>query len=330
MFGAVFLIAVLAGSACTFERPDEAPRSDGSQPPSEANPLGVAPEDVDIAYTCIPDFERSAGDICVAAADGEEEFRLTDGPEDEIDPSWSPDGRRIVYRVNTEGGSDLYILDLTTGERRNLTGEELSGNLSPAWAPQGDRIAYAAFRPGDVTTGIYVIDADGGEPTRLTPDDVWGEYPAWSPDGSQIVFSRNMTGFSSADFDVWVMNADGTGMKALTTRPGSDGEPAWSPDGSTIAFDRERVPGGCESGRLCAYDIWVMAADGTNPRQLTRGGKQEVSMFPDWSPEGERLLFFYQDDARPMSSRGVYTIQPDGSDPNRLGFGGGDWPDWKP
>ena len=85
------------------------------------------------------------------------------------------------------------------------------------------------------------MNADGSGARRLTFNETWDNRPAWSPDGSRIIFMR-FTGRADVPevrhWDIWVMNADGSGQRALTGTTDWDHDPAWSPDGRTIAFSR--------------------------------------------------------------------------------------------
>lgn len=123
------------------------------------------------------------------------------------------------------------------------------------------------------------MDADGSNMVKLTDDTEKLNSPAWSPDGSKIIFGgpvdkgdiwvTNADGSKIAFVsqrnesknNFFVMNADGSNMINLTNKPGDYWEPAWSPDGSKIAF----VSAGAEE----KFDIWIMDADGSNQINLT-------------------------------------------------------------
>jgi hypothetical protein len=147
---------------------------------------------------------------------------------------------------------------------------------------------------------VSVMDADGLEPPTALTSGAPNGHPAWSPDGSRIVF----TSLRDGDREIYVMNADGTGQTNLTNSPGSDDNfAAWSPDGSTIAFFSER------DGNP---EIYVMAADGSNPLRLTRSPADDVD--PSWSPDGREIVFTSGSGA----DTDLYVMQADGSGIRRL------------
>ena len=131
--------------------------------------------------------------------------------------------------------------------------------------------------------------------------------PAWSPDGTQIVFSSTRLGGR----EVWVMDADGSDPVRLTSTVGINGDPVWF--GTQIAF---------ESSRTGAFEIFLMNDDGTNQVALTSGGTNSVD--PHWSPDGTMLTFERSND--------IFTMDADGSNVvNRTNSAAGDHnPSWGP
>ena len=99
----------------------------------------------------------------------------------------------------------------------------------------GNALSFSSYR--DENAEIYVMDADGNNPQRLTdsPADDW--FPSWSPDGERIVFSSERDG----NFEIYLMDADGENPRRLTNHPDRDFWPSWSPDGKRIAFASNRV-----------------------------------------------------------------------------------------
>ncbi len=165
--------------------------------------------------------------------------------------SWSPDGTRIAYA----GRDDISVVDVATGARRVLLAMEDAWR--PAWSPDGSRIAFLT------DNDLYVVAATGGKARRLGTD-VESETPVWSPDGSRLAFTLRTYPRPSA-----VVVAAATGRITARIAPlagGGAAAPAWSPEGSRLSFLRARVPG--DSADVDG-DVWVAAADGSRPRQVT-------------------------------------------------------------
>jgi len=169
------------------------------------------------------------------------------------------------------------------------------------------QLAFVSNRYANYSYQIYVMNADGSSPVRLTTSYPCASIqPAWSPDGSRIVF---ITGCSGVD--IWVMNADGSGLANLTNSPAGYGNPTWSPDGTRIASD----------------GITIMNADGTGVQVLPYG------IEPDWSPDGTRIVFerFVYPDLG-SANHEIYVMNADGTGVTQLTFTSVDdySPAWSP
>src|SRR4029450_1774628 len=104
---------------------------------------------------------------------------------------------------------------------------------APAWSPTEDLIAFQSDRSGNGNMDIYVMPADGGQARRRTSNSVDEGSPAWSPDGTQIVWGRETGG----DWEIWKMPSDGGRADQLTFTPGAgDKAPSWAPS-DLIAFE---------------------------------------------------------------------------------------------
>ncbi len=240
-------------------------------------------------------------EIYVANADGSGQRNLTRYPARDVLPAWSPDGRKIAFVRHGDGngnGNDAVYVMNAYGRGQKMLARR--GN-SPAWSPDGRKIAFTCC-----ARGIFVMNADGSEPERLTRRrKSAGRYAslAWSPDGRKLAFlgERDCGDFC---FDLYVMNADGSGERSLTqrllggVRPviGVVSDPGWSPDGRKIAF-------------VSHGDVFVANAnaEGSGLRRLTRNPASDSA--PAWSPDGRKIAFVSDRDG----TYDVYVMNADGS-----------------
>jgi TolB protein len=153
-------------------------------------------------------------------------------------PSWSPDGKHVVFRRATGTKRNLYELDVATGAVRKLeTGSDF--DTFPTWSRRGDWIAFTSKRDGDYE--IYRIRPDGTDLKRLTQSPGNDAHPSFSPDGEWIAFATARQGFKdeavqlllSATFqpygEIAVMHADGSDVRVLTDNSTEEGAPSWIP-----------------------------------------------------------------------------------------------------
>ena len=115
-------------------------------------------------------------EIYVMDADGGNPRNLTNNRRHDRDPSWSPDGKRIVYTSSRDRNAEIYVMDADGGNRRNLT-KSPKGDSEPSWSPDGKWIAFVSNRDGN--DEIYVMDADGKNQRNLTNNPHADTDPAW-------------------------------------------------------------------------------------------------------------------------------------------------------
>ena len=241
------------------------------------------------------------------------------------------------------------------------TGVRTTASPAPSAPPAaaGGRIAFVSTRDGNGE--IYVMNADGSNPQRLTHNARWDGSPAWSPDGTQIAYYTHLTEQAWA---IMVMNADGSNPRQLTEGNTCGCAPFWSPDGSQIVFTVDLTPTPtCEtrSGEIAMInadgsgyhlltendandlyspwspdgahilfhsdrdgdeELYMMDADGGNVQQVTDNTFKDV--MPAWSPDSRRIVFVSNRDGDDE----IYVMNADGRDPIRITDHGG--PDWFP
>ncbi|HET6975752.1 MAG TPA: Calx-beta domain-containing protein [Pyrinomonadaceae bacterium] len=249
--------------------------------------------------------------ITVINEDGTGQTILTDGNDDR-DPSWSPDGSQIVFSGSRFGGVNIIRMNADGTGQVPLT-NTLSpvSNMQPAWSPDGTKIVFTSSRAGAGRNEIWVMNADGTNPVRLTVNvqlgaDLNGPFygldlgPTWSPDGTKIAFSSRRNG--SANPEIYVMNADGSNQTRLTNNSFEDDDPTWTRSGDRITFNSSR------NGKT---SIFVINPDGSNEQKITDGFQ------PDWAPDGHRLAFTDRD---PLfdSTLAIYLADEQGANRVRL------------
>ncbi|HEV8564004.1 MAG TPA: hypothetical protein VGR41_03765 [Actinomycetota bacterium] len=192
---------------------------------------------------------------------------------------------------------------------------------SPAGVENG-RLTFMIGELGGSMEGIGIgsVEPDGSGLFTLAEgvrDFVTG---GWSPDGRQIVFSKEGTEPGTAD--VWIMEADGTNAHALSSGPSWDGWAQWSPAGDQIAFVRTAAPGGKSS----PSGLYVMKPDGSDLHLVVGGVDWPSVLFFSWSPQGDRLAFTSYGSAQ----EGIFTIDADGTHPRLVFEGSGGTVLWSP
>lgn len=220
--------------------------------------------------------------------------------------SVTADAARIaVLTQDAIEGDQIFSAGLTqsgeiTGPGKTLFGSRYLSLPTLAWAPDGKSILLAQG-VGD-SPRLFRLASDGSSQPELVAG-IGEDIANISIAGDRLVY-----GVSHADTDLWKMEITGGKIGpehrfAVSSR--AESAPRFSPDGSRIAFNSDRAG---------ARDIWIVKADGTEPRQITRnfnagGGR------PHWSPDGTSILF----GAAPVTSRGVYRVRVDGGVPEQIG-----------
>ena len=269
-----------------------------------------------------------------------------------VTPAWASfpgQNGRIVFDSNRHGGpQELYSMNPDATDIRRLTWNTVA-DRSGRFSPDGSRIVFARTVAGN-DHDIWIMNSDGSGERRLTSGPARDELPVFSGDGEQIVFQR-VVAPQVCPCELWIVGVDGEGEEALDTGPGNaanpdvsksgklafvgdrdgtrsiyvgdlrggpvrrvtdgpaafgDFRPRWSPRGNDLVFMRN------DGGNLESLDIYSVHASGTGLRRLTNSSR--VEEHPQWSPDGERVIFSVLDTGPPFAGR-LHTIDAgDGSD----------------
>ena len=195
---------------------------------NEAHEAAVSPDGKWIAFSA---GGRAAGepgsDIYISDRMGEKTFRITDASGSDRNPSWSPDGKQILYDSDRNGDDYLVDQDITcilNNEPCSLEPNFLVEGRNPDWSPDGEGIVYE--RLANHTLTVYAI-VEAKAPIALTPPEMECWAPRWSPDGDKIAISCWM------DNSIYIVNKDGSEFTSL----GIQGiRPEWSIDGEKLYF----------------------------------------------------------------------------------------------
>ena len=249
-------------------------------------------------------------------ANGANQRKVTDlSPGLPTSWSWSADGERILMIFSTGGQaepkpgggvderyySDIFSMDVKTGEMKRLTDSKNVAKSTPLGSPDGRTIAYSTAEHDPATWsissyGIFALNVDGSGQTKLIESPTSIRSFQWSPDSKKIVYDSydDRKGTSSAD--IYVLDVQsGTSINLTNSPDAADLDPSWSPDGKKISFS---------SGvALRAHHLRVMDADGSNPMDLADLADYSHP-FASWSADAKSIVF--------TRDQTIYSIGADG------------------
>ena len=255
-----------------------------------------------------------------------------------------PTSNSIAYSSIESGNVEIYQKD-AEGKLTTKSTNEKGGYL--AWSPNGKRFAFYYKYDEKKTWSIHIMNSDGTNRKRLTHEkNKWDNSPAWSPDGTKIVFSR---AYKDVDKnwlkELWIMNSDGSQQSQIKSLNG--GGPYFTQDGRIVFHSElngekskisiadidgnniihltdneaeEQHPEVSPDGKKIAFmsdrdgnhEIYVMNIDGSNQKRLTNNDVDD--WYPSWSPDGSQLIFSSLRDGE----KSIYVMNKDGSSVRKI------------
>lgn len=235
---------------------------------------GARPEELTLTFAAEWDGDL---EIYSIQADGSGLIQLTSNSSDELDPAWSPDGKRLAYVELRNTEEQLFVVDANGQQGRLLVPETLGPIVYPSWSPAGDKIAFRNLQD------LYVVDVETGEAFNLTQNT--GPFPlelSISADGSMLAFNAQSDVDPTINNKLFVINADGTGLREFTLSGArSVRDPMWRPTESLILFQG--------SGPIEGFELYLASLDG-NIEKL-RGQATLGAFSPAWSPDGSMIAY---------------------------------------
>lgn len=241
---------------------------------------------------------RGRKDVFTVDCDGENLAQVSSGRRLSFLPAWGPGG--VYFSSQTPEG---FLALFRQGQREPILRAD---GLVMGASFGGGRMAVVLTRDGN--SEIYIGSSDGSNLRRVTNDPGADVSPVWSPDGSKIAFVSDRAGGPQ----IYVMDASGGGQRRVSFTGSYNTSPSWSPDGEVIAYTG-RVGG--------STDIYTVRVSGGATRRLTEN--QGSNSDPTFSPDGRLIAF--------NSSRGgIFLMNQDGLNQQRILGGGGETLRWEP
>jgi Tol biopolymer transport system component len=259
-----------------------------------------------IVYSFTPYGTGTARGLFLLSSDGTTGRRLIQSDDEQSYPSWSPDGRSLLFFHQGAEGKGASVANADGTNVRRVPGVR----FIPRWSPDGAWIVSLAIDPDPAgTVGIDAVHPDGSGRRRLAPGltgiTTIRTAPSWSV-GGLIAFTRD-NGLGNRSESIWTVNQDGSGLMQVTTG-GRDLMPIWSPSGTMLAFTQSD-PG------FSFFQVAVVNADGSSRQVLTTVSGKVMDFAEGWSPDGRWVLFHredYPDDC------GYYKVALSGGEPIRV------------
>lgn len=231
-------------------------------------------------------------DIYLKKVNGQAVTLLASDPASDVQPCFSPDGKRVAFSSSRSGNWDLWMVSLDGGPVRQITHSPMH-EVHPSFSPDGKRLVYCVFNPRGEQWEMWVLQVDQPASAKMIGT---GLFPRWSPVGESIVYQRARER-GGRWFSIWRIDLEAGEPKFPVELAASSDmaliQPTWSPDGQWIAYGTALLSQGSDmpdgiATVMSRGDVWVMRADGASPMQLTDGAGTHFS--PAFGADG-RVFF---------------------------------------
>ena len=254
-------------------------------PAGEARALGHRVADAIVTYytrepglfsSKMVSIRRGANtwELLLLDADGKNPRVLLSEKNILLAPSWRPDGAEILVTSYRGGRPELWSYRLADRAFRRVV--NVANAMGGVYSPDGKHIAFTATDAGN--SDVWLVNADGSNPRKLTREPALDLSPSWSPDGKRLVFVSDRAGTPQ----LYLMPAEGGAPRRLTFQGNYNQTPVWSPRGDLIAFtgrDERKV-----------FDVFVVAVDTGRISRVTQD-QGRTNEEPSWAPNGRLLVF---------------------------------------
>jgi TolB protein len=223
-----------------------------------------------------------------------------------LDPSFSPDGKRMVLISMVDGKEQLFIMNVDGSDGVQLTNQPFD-HEDPAWSPTDDKIAFVSMEnEGRV---IHVMNIDGSHDEALTPAAQKTIHPFWSPDGQAIIYCTDddLKPPAKNSSTIYAVDVKSRAITELISG-GVNTYGAWSPDRRHIAF--RKIVGALNVPEMNS-EVFLANGDGSNLKNLTND--PAFDGWPAWSPDGRQIAFGSNRKADVKNYR-IWVMKADGSD----------------
>lgn len=289
-----------------------------------ATPLAAQDADLPrhrLVFSHHSDPARTDYDVWTVCPDGTQFASVVVEPGHQIQAAVSPDGATIAYVSRPDSTRDIFTRGFWRGEPTNLT-DHPADDSGPAWSPDGTQLAFFSTRDAE-RPELYLLALGSGETERLTTNEFHDGGATWTPDGGAILFTRFFPGEGDEPGAGEIVRLDlETGEETvLTDLGGYNGSVDVSPDGETVAFHRSAPEGA---------DLWVMAADGSDPRPLLETPVVD-EYSPAWSPDGRWIAYTAGTLSDNLGTFDLWLVRADGTERRLVSAARNTeaWPTWR-